>query len=121
MTKGSRKLGKEGERAVRELLKKKGYRILEANYRTRYGEVDIIAAEEGTLVFVEVKTRASTNCGLPEEAVDYRKQQRIRKLAVQYLSQPGHGCYSDLRFDVASVSADARGKIKEIVICKGAF
>jgi putative endonuclease len=121
MTDRQKTLGREGEKAVRALLEERGYRILETNFRTRYGEIDIIAAVERTLVFVEVKTRTSTNCGIAEEAVNFRKQQRIRKLAVQYLTKPGHERYQDLRFDVAAVSAGTDGEIEEIKIYEGAF
>lgn len=114
-------MGKDGEKAVKALLEDKGYKILETNYRTRYGEIDIIASVERTLVFVEVKTRVSMNCGIPQEAVNYRKQQRIRKLAVEYLSKPGHERYLDLRFDVAAVTADSTWKITDITIFEGAF
>ena len=121
MSKKGMDLGREGERAVKELLVNEGYRILETNYRTRHGEIDIIAAKDSTLVFIEVKTRASTNCGIPEEAVNYRKQQRIRKLALEYLTTPGHERFLDLRFDVASVSAGTGGKIEGIKLIEGAF
>lgn len=116
-----KELGREGEKAAAELLEAKGYRILEQNYRTRYGEIDIIAAKGTTLVFVEVKTRASTRCGIPEEAVDFRKQQKIRKLAVEYLSRTCGQYYSDLRFDVVAISVGAGGKIEKVNLYEGAF
>lgn len=114
-------LGKKGEAAVKNFLKQKGYQILKTNFRTRYGEIDIIAAEENTLVFIEVKTRASLNCGIPEESVNFRKQQRIRGLAMEYLLQPGRKRYRDLRFDVASVLTDKEGRVREIIILESAF
>lgn len=115
------RLARQGEKAVRELLEKKGYQILETNYRTRYGEIDIIAAKDKILVFVEVKTRTSTKCGLPEEAVNYSKQRKLRSLAVAFLSVPGHKHYFDFRFDVASVIADSEGIIQNVNIIEGAF
>jgi len=121
MTGKRKELGREGEKAAAELLQSKGYRILEKNYRTRHGEIDMIAARGSLLVFVEVKTRASARCGAPEEAVDFRKQQKIRKLAVEYLSKSAGKYYTDLRFDVAAISVDAAGKIKDIRLYEGAF
>jgi len=121
MTKRRKALGAEGEKAVKAFLEGQGYRILESNFRTRYGEIDIIAAVERTLVFVEVKTRVSSNCGIPEEAVNWRKQQRIRRLAVEYLSMPGHERFCDFRFDVAAVTANDKGEIEEINLYEAAF
>lgn len=121
MAKKQQILAKDGEKAVKTLLEEKGYRILETNYRTRHGEIDIIASMERTLVFVEVKTRSSISCGIPEEAVDYRKQRRIRKVAVEYLSKPGNERFLDLRFDVAAVTADPAGRVTGITILEGVF
>ncbi len=122
MTMRRKKLGREGERAVKDLLEQKGYGILETNFRTRTGEIDIVAAEGDTLVFIEVKTRASTSCGFPEEAVTSLKQQRIRKLAVEYMSIGGPGPrYRDIRFDVAAVTVGSKGEIAAIRIIEGAF
>lgn len=117
-----KKLGREGELAVKALLEQKGYGILETNFRTRTGEIDIIALEGDILVFLEVKTRASTSCGFPEEAVTFRKQQRIRRLALEYLSLGESRLrYRDVRFDVAAVSVGSCGEIATIRIIEGAF
>jgi len=114
-------LGRAGEKAVREYLEKAGYCILETNYRNRYGEIDIIAENEDILVFVEVKTRSAKNCGIPEEAVDFRKQERIRKLALDYLCGKRSKFYGEIRFDVAAVSAGKDGLIRDIRVYEGAF
>src|SRR3989339_682645 len=71
------KLGDLGEEIASNYLKKKGYKILERQYKSQYGEIDIIAEHKKTLVFVEVKARRSDDFGLPEEAVDERKLEKI--------------------------------------------
>ena len=99
-------LGKEGEDRAAKFLKKQGYRILERNYRTRSGEIDLIALHEGTVVFVEVKTRTNEAFGSPELAVNARKQSRMIKAALGYIK------YKKLhqvpcRFDVVAISSSA--------------
>lgn len=95
------KLGREGEGLARRFLKKKGYKLIEQNYKTPMGEIDIIAMDGKTLVFVEVKTRETLEFGQPFEAVNYIKRQRIEKVALSYLKR-----FKDLppsRFDVLSI------------------
>jgi len=99
-------LGKEGEDQAAKFLVKKGYRILERNYRTRNGEIDLITLHEGAVVFVEVKTRTSDAYGAPELAVNARKQGRMIKAALGYIK------YKKLhqvpcRFDVVAISSSA--------------
>jgi putative endonuclease len=79
-------LGKLGEAMACDFLKKQGYKILDQNYRTRGGEIDIVAKEGETIVFVEVKTRATKTFGLPEEAIDNRKQHKLALTAEHYLA-----------------------------------
>ncbi len=100
-----REIGAEGEdRAVRA-LKKRGYRIVETNYRTRTGEIDIIAEEKDYLVFVEVKRRNSTSHGDSLEAVDKRKKDHMIRTAMHYLK--AHKCSSRrVRFDVVGIDGD---------------
>lgn len=86
-----------------DYLRDKGYRILKQNYRTRQGEIDIVAAFGSILVFVEVKHRSSTICGYPEEAVTPAKCRRISKTALQYLSYTGKSLDTPVRFDVISI------------------
>ena len=76
--------GKAGEQAALSLLQRKGYKILVTNFRTRFGEIDIVAQEENILVFVEVKTRWSRKFGLPEEAVTPQKIRSIIKASEYY-------------------------------------
>jgi putative endonuclease len=99
-------LGKEGEDQAAQFLVKQGYRILERNYRTRSGEIDLITLHEGAVVFVEVKTRTSDAYGAPELAVNARKQGRMIKAALGYIK------YKKLhqvpcRFDVVAISSSA--------------
>lgn len=79
--------GKVGEQAAEKYLKGLGYKILERNFRTRWGELDIIAKEGDCLVFAEVKTRHNDSFGRPEEAVTRAKQKHLIKAAQIYLSQ----------------------------------
>lgn len=97
-------LGKLGEeRAVRE-LERRGYAILARRYRTRYGEIDIVADDAGTIVFVEVKVRETADCGSAAEAVTVRKQRRLTSMAADYLARnrvADRAC----RFDVVAIDA----------------
>lgn len=95
-------LGKLGEDLVCSQLKKNGYKILERNYRFRFGEIDIIASKKGHTAFVEVKTRTSDTFGTPAEAVGIRKQKSIILAAQQYISQNGKPD-ENYTFDVAEV------------------
>src|SRR5947208_15964439 len=79
-------LGEEGERAAARFLEARGYRILERNYRTRRGEIDLIAEDGRMLVFVEVKVRLDDRFGGPAAAITRAKQARIARLAQQYLA-----------------------------------
>lgn len=105
-------LGQKGEKQAAKYLKKKGYKLVTANYRCQYGEIDLIAKDADILIFVEVKTRTSTDFGDPAAAVDYRKQKQISKVAHHYLVTH-HNDDVDARFDVISVLS-ANGKKTEI-------
>ncbi|MCD6193390.1 MAG: YraN family protein [Candidatus Aminicenantes bacterium 4484_214] len=94
--------GKQGEHLAVEYLKKKKYQIIERNYKFGRGEIDIIAQDKDTLVFIEVKTRKTTAFGFPEESVTPRKQSQIRKIAQGFLSQKKLPLKS-IRFDVIAV------------------
>jgi len=92
-----------------------GFDIVARNWRTRSGEIDLVARRGSLLVFCEVKTRTSSAFGTPFEAVTATKQRRLRRLAAEWLrSAPRHGSY-DLRFDVASVVGSA------VDVLQGAF
>ena len=77
----SNTLGVWGEEKAARFLTEQGYTILERNFHSRYGEIDLIAEDQDFLVFVEVKLRASTSHGLPEETVTLRKQEKLLRLA----------------------------------------
>ncbi|GAB5045710.1 YraN family protein [Thermodesulfovibrio sp. TK110] len=98
---GRVELGKEGERLAVEYLLARGYKILERNFRTQFGEIDIIAKQGKYIVIIEVKRRISENFGNPEMAVNYRKQERLKKLALFYLNKLGKEY--PVRFDVIAI------------------
>ncbi len=95
-------LGLAGEEAAASFLKSKGYRILKRNFKCRLGEVDIVARDNETYCFVEVKTRSSEDFGLPQEAVSRQKQAQISKAALHYL-KTRKLFEKSARFDVVSV------------------
>ena len=83
------RFGRESEAIAERYLKQSGYHIVARNYRTRYGEVDLIAYDGPTLVFVEVKARRSRRFGMPHDAVDRRKQRQLTRVAMAFLAQRG--------------------------------
>lgn len=95
-------LGRSGEDAAAAHLQAQGYTIVERNFRCKTGEIDIVAEADGTLVFCEVKTRRTARWGEPSEAVDPRKQARLRRLGVAWLAERGVRAQA-VRFDVVSV------------------
>jgi putative endonuclease len=96
-------LGKEGERVAEQFLKRKGYKLVERNFRCTEGELDLIVLDRRVVVFVEVKTRTGRGFGSPLEAVEYRKQQKMIRAAQYFLSAKGLH-QRDARFDVVGVS-----------------
>lgn len=94
--------GKKAEKAAADFLKGKGYRIRKRNYRTKFGEIDIIAQDKDVICFVEVKARHSLDLGAPEEAVFARKQRQISKTAVHYLKS-NKLLEKPARFDVVTL------------------
>lgn len=99
-----KKIGNIGEFAAAEYLKKeKKLKIIKKNYTNFFGEIDIIAKSKSELIFVEVKTRTSTDFGYASEAVNYKKQEKIKKLAQIYTKNS----YNDfVRFDIVEVYMD---------------
>ncbi len=98
-------LGKSGEKIALRYLEDKKYRILARNFRLFRGEIDIIALDRKILVFVEVKTRKSTDFGLPEESVTSSKQEQIKKIAQGFLTKNNLN-ETECRFDVVSLIFD---------------
>ncbi len=95
-------IGRRGEDAAAEHLRRRGYMILDRNWRTRHGEIDLVAHHRGVLVVVEVKTRTGTGYGLPAESVTPEKLARLRRLAGQWLLAH-QGPYRQVRIDVIAV------------------
>ena len=111
-------LGNKGEDVAAKFLKRNGYRIIARNYKTPLGEIDIIAKDGNTIVFIEVKTRTSNAFGYPFESVTRKKKDKLKKLALLYLKKNAHE--SSARFDVISISSDKDMKM-EIEHIKDAF
>ncbi len=112
------KSGEKGEAIAVRQLKKNGYKIIETNYLTKLGEIDIIAKDKDTIVFVEVKARRSVNFGSPKGAVTSQKQKKISMVALYYL-KTNNQITAKARFDVVAVSLNRDKPRVEII--KNAF
>jgi putative endonuclease len=113
-------LGKWAEDQACRALARRGYAILERRYRSRRGEIDIIARDRGVLVFIEVKSRRTLTCGSPASGVTAQKQQRLLRLAAQYLQR--HGLTNaPCRFDVVSVYCPSASEPPRIDHLQSAF
>jgi putative endonuclease len=115
-------LGRAGEQAALEHLQRLGLRLVARNHRTRFGELDLVVADDRTLVFVEVKTRRAGRVASPWDRLDEHKQQQVRRMAAAFLSEVTerpHGL--DLRFDAIGVVFDARGRLVRLDHLEGAF
>ena len=115
-----RSLGERGERAAAKSLKRLGYRIVGQRDRWRLGELDLVAVDGRTVVFVEVKTRQSHEAGHPAEAVDAAKQQKLTHLALSFLKRHGLLEYP-ARFDIVAVTWPAAQRRPTIEHFKNAF
>ena len=111
-TNGRLLLGKEGERVAERYLQKKGYVLVERNYRCPAGELDLIVLDRRVVVFVEVKTRTGLGFGSPLEAVEFRKQRKMIQVAQFFLAEKRLQ-QRDARFDVVGVSWLGREPIVE--------
>ncbi len=111
-------LGDVGEKAACKYLKKNKYKVLTCNYRKPFGEIDIIAKLDDTIIFVEVKTRKSTDYGLACEAVTFAKQKRLIKTAYAYIGE--NNLEANYRFDILEVY-HKEGKIYHINHIENAF
>ena len=103
-------LGAKGEKVAETFLKKKGYVLLKRNYKTPFGEADLLMQDKETIVFIEVKTRTKDGYGTPAESVTKGKQAHYKKIAKYYVS--GQKEEVAIRFDVVEVWAD--GKVEHI-------
>lgn len=104
--------GSQAERQAEALLVAKGYRIVERNFRTKLGELDLIAHDGTTLVFVEVRSRRDSRFGSALEAVGWRKQRKVSRVASQYMAKRRTRCIS-VRFDVVGITGDEIVHIKD--------
>ena len=114
-------LGRQGERLACEHFERLGYRILARRHRTRFGEIDLVAADESTLVFCEVKTRRQGS-GCPWDALTPAKQAQVRRMAAAWLVEaPDRPRVDDLRFDAVGVVVDAHGALVSLDHLEAAF
>lgn len=112
------KIGIKGEQLAEEFLLKKGYTIINRNWRSGKKEIDIIAFKDNILAIVEVKTRTGSTFGYPEEAVNSRKQQHLREAAAAYAE--AFPQYVNIRFDIVSIFM-SKGGMPEIIHFEEAF
>jgi putative endonuclease len=112
--------GDSAENAAADYLAGMGYKIVQRNLNTRFGEIDIVAVDDGMVVFVEVKSRTSDEWGHPEDQVDRRKRQTLRRVAQLYLER--HGLLdAPCRFDVVALTATPDGDDWDIELFQDAF
>jgi len=113
-------VAKLGEELARRLLKKRGYRICETNFRCRVGEIDIVAQQKDYVVFIEVRTKSSSEFGTPEESITQRKKEKLVALALAYINAhqnlPPHW-----RIDVVAIELDQKGKAERIELIQNAI
>jgi putative endonuclease len=114
-----RETGARGEKLAAGHLKKRGYRIVETNYRCRDGEIDIVARKKDCMVFVEVRTKTTSEFGMPEESVTPAKQARMRRAAIRYV-QAHRGLPEAWRIDFVAVELDRTGKATRIEVIENA-
>jgi putative endonuclease len=106
-------LGQLGERLAANELEKRGYTIVERNFRCKAGELDLVAREGADLVFIEVKTRRGVAYGFPEEAVEHKKASKLQEVANYYLEQ--HALVDcSWRIDVIAVQFSLQGRLEDI-------
>ena len=115
----AKEFGKKGEELAAKHLAKLGYKVLETNYRTPAGEIDIIAKDGPAIVFVEVKSRRDTSFGTPELKVDHKKRRQIIRAALLYLSRKRKQ-NSPCRFDVVGIFAQP-GEGPRVTVIRDAF
>jgi len=97
-------LGKKGEELARKFLNKKGFNIIDHNFRCRYGEIDLILRKDKAFHFVEVKYRRTLEYGLPQESVNKRKQRKIQGVALFWLKKRHLPLDTEIHFDVLAIN-----------------
>ena len=114
------KLGQQGEQVAAEHLERLGYEIIARNHRTRFGEIDLVAADSDTLVIVEVKTRRGR--GSPWDALHERKRRQVRAMGFAYLSTvPDRPRRKNVRFDAIGITFDVAGRLTGLDHLESAF
>lgn len=112
-------LGSLGEEIAEDFLTRKGYKILEKNYRCREGEIDIVAEKDKEIVFVEVRTRKGKGYGIPEETITEKKKEKMKTVALHYLAT--HPKVSpSWRIDFIAIEMGKKGEILRIELIEGA-
>lgn len=106
-------IGNKGEKIAADYLMDKGYTLLDRNFHTRYGELDLVMFENGMIVFVEVKTRTSTSFGAPEESITGLKLEHLQNAGLSWL-QAHPESPDDWRMDAVSILMQKNGKIRDI-------
>ncbi len=102
-------LGKKGEELARKFLDKKGFNIVDHNFRCRYGEIDLILRKEKSFHFVEVKFRRTLEYGLPQESVNKKKQRKIQNVALLWLKKRHLPMETEIHFDVLAINQSGNG------------
>ena len=120
MTHKRQELGKGGEELACAELEARGYAILERRYRTRYGEIDVIATHGDTLTFIEVRRKSATDYGFAAESITRDKQRRIVRMALEYLARAELVDKCPVRFDVVAIDDQAAGP-PILTVFAGAF
>jgi putative endonuclease len=125
MSRARQQLGRSAEDLVAGRLGEAGWEVVERNARTRHGELDIVAFDGRTLVFVEVKAGRAGSAFGPERpvlSIDFRKQARVRRLATAWMSERRDlPRYEEIRFDAIGVTYDRAGRVTDYEHLKGAF
>ena len=117
-----RRLGTTGEQIAADHLTRRGFQILDRNYRTRWGELDIVASDGRQIVFCEVKCRVANRAGRdPLESVHPSKRAQVRRMAGRWLVERAHPRVSDLRFDAIGVTLSPDGRLLRLDHLEAAF
>ncbi|MCX8126189.1 MAG: YraN family protein [Dehalococcoidia bacterium] len=115
-----RELGVAGEKIAKDFLRKRGYKIIESNFRCPHGEIDIIATKDNCVAFVEVRTRSGNAFGTPEESITSTKRERLISTALTYLA--GHPSLpEDWRIDLLAIETDSEGKVQRLSVIENAI
>ncbi len=119
-TRARKNLGESGERVASLFLQQRGYRIIDRNFRTRRGELDLIAQDADGLAFIEVRTRRGDALGAPEESLTAVKRRKLMALALEFLGK--HPQYAECawRSDFVAIQLNRTGRIERIDVIKGA-